>query len=96
MAPARRLILLQPQHREALTPDENFMITPHTACKDLFVATCGSFHGWKFLPVIGKYVVQMLDGKLAPDLREKWAWDRKMPSPDKNHVWPRRDLGEFC
>ncbi len=39
------------------------MITPHPACGDLYMATCGSFHGFKFFPVLGKYVVQMLDGQ---------------------------------
>ncbi|RYO85563.1 hypothetical protein DL766_007542 [Monosporascus sp. MC13-8B] len=75
------------QHRicwEALTPSADFIVSPHPAAGGLYVATCGSFHGWKFLPVIGKYVAQMLEGSLAPELREKWAWDRELPDPSKN------------
>ncbi|EXF81366.1 FAD dependent oxidoreductase [Colletotrichum fioriniae PJ7] len=37
---------------EAVTPDEDFIISPHSASKNLYVATCGSFHGWKFLPIL--------------------------------------------
>ncbi|RYP44780.1 hypothetical protein DL768_008791 [Monosporascus sp. mg162] len=81
------------QHRicwEALTPSADFIVSPHSAAEGLYVATCGSFHGWKFLPVIGKYVVQMLEGSLAPELREKWAWDRELPDPSKNKRGPLR------
>jgi hypothetical protein len=32
------------------------------------------------LPVLGKYVVEMLEGRLDPALQKKWAWDREQPS----------------
>ncbi|RYP91109.1 hypothetical protein DL770_002765 [Monosporascus sp. CRB-9-2] len=86
------------QHRicwEALTPSADFIVSPHSAAEGLYVATCGSFHGWKFLPVIGKYVVQMLEGSLALELREKWAWDRELSDPSKNKVWPRHELRDL-
>ncbi|KAK4182389.1 hypothetical protein QBC35DRAFT_510071 [Podospora australis] len=63
--------------REATTPDEHFIISPRSACNNLFIATCGSFHGFKFLPVIGKYVVQMLNGQLDVEWRKRWAWNRE-------------------
>ena len=63
-----------------MTPSEDFIISPHTACEGLFVATCGSFHGFKFLPVLGKYVVEMLSGALDPELQKRWAWDRELPA----------------
>ena len=56
------------------------------------MVTCGSFHGWKFLPVLGKYVVLMLEGNLDPSLAEKWAWDRELPPTDKHSTWPRVEL----
>ncbi len=73
------------------------MITPHSGCENLYVATCGSFHGFKFFPVLGKYVVQMLDGVLDAELRAKWAWNRKLPSEDEDSTgkWPTRELDEF-
>lgn len=46
------------------------------------MATGGSFHGWKFLPVIGDYIVQMLRGTLEQDLCDKWAWDKKTVNVD--------------
>jgi len=58
------------------------------------VATCGSFHGWKFFPIIGKYVVEMLDGDLDLALREKWAWDRALPE-QKPLQWPRKELRDL-
>ncbi|KAK1995359.1 FAD dependent oxidoreductase [Colletotrichum falcatum] len=79
---------------EAVTPDEDFIISPHSASENLYIATCGSFHGWKFLPILGKYVVQMLDGSLEETLAKKWSWDRAMPPPT-HRTWPRKELGDF-
>jgi len=62
---------------DASTPTHDFLITPHPHCENLFVATGGSFHGWKFLPVIGDYVVEMMQGTLAPEYADRWAWDKK-------------------
>lgn len=79
---------------DCVTPDEHFIISPHPASTGLCIATCGSFHGWKFLPVIGRYVVQMLDGTLDSDLRKRWAWERPVPdNPGKE--WPQHDLREL-
>ncbi|KAK3390090.1 FAD dependent oxidoreductase [Podospora didyma] len=65
---------------DATTPTHDFLITPHPHCANLCVASGGSFHGWKFLPVIGKYIVRMMDGRadgsFKGDLAERWAWDR--------------------
>jgi len=86
-------------HREGLTPDGDFIISPHPACRDLFIATCGSFHGFKFFPVLGKYVVEMLDGLLDPTMRQRWAWDRdasSVPGTTDNCGVPFRDLHEFA
>ncbi|GJC90757.1 L-pipecolate oxidase [Colletotrichum liriopes] len=79
---------------EAVTPDEDFIISPHSASKNLYVATCGSFHGWKFLPILGKYVVQMLEGSLEETLAKKWSWDRVFPPPT-HRAWPRRELSDL-
>ncbi len=56
------------------------------------MATCGNFHGWKFFPVIGKYVVDMLEGKLSPDLVEKWSWDRERSDPELFADWPKWEM----
>lgn len=56
------------------------------------MATCGNFHGWKFFPVLGKYITEMLEGTLDPELAEKWAWDRERPDPSNNPDWPRHEM----
>ncbi|PPJ59837.1 hypothetical protein CBER1_04952 [Cercospora berteroae] len=76
---------------DAFTTSADFIISPHSGAKGLYVATCGNFHGWKFFPVLGKYIVQMLEGQLEPELKEKWAWDRERPDPSLNPDWPRAE-----
>ncbi|KAL2845269.1 FAD dependent oxidoreductase [Aspergillus pseudoustus] len=55
-------------------PDYHFLITPHPTHKNLKIAIGGSAHGFKFLPVLGKYIVQMMEGRLDPEVAEKWKW----------------------
>ncbi|TKX20629.1 L-pipecolate oxidase-like protein 3 [Elsinoe australis] len=76
---------------DAFTTSADFIISPHSGAKGLYVATCGNFHGWKFFPVLGKYITQMLEGELAPELADKWAWDRERPDPVDNPDWPRAE-----
>ncbi|KYK55138.1 sarcosine oxidase [Drechmeria coniospora] len=62
---------------DASTPTHDFLITPHPHSQGLYVATGGSFHGWKFLPVIGDYIVDMMQGRLDSAYTQRWAWDKK-------------------
>lgn len=70
---------------------------PYPDTRNLFVATVGSNHGFKFLPIIGKYVADMLEGNLGKDLRELWAWKNgQVPEGTQDpHPWPRRDLSDL-
>lgn len=95
-------------YRDAFTTSADFIISPHTRgilpppssqkqepqkqAKGLYIATCGNFHGWKFFPVLGKYIVQMLEGELEEELVQKWAWDRERPDASKNPDWPRAEM----
>lgn len=81
--------------RDAFTTSSDFIISPHSAAKGLYIATCGNFHGWKFFPVIGKYVMQMLEGSLSPELAEKWAWDRERPDPKFFADYPRYEMKDL-
>lgn len=63
--------------RDATTPTHDFLIAPHPHSEGLFLATGGSFHGWKFLPVIGDYIVAMMEGTLEAEYAARWAWDKK-------------------
>ncbi|KAI0144897.1 FAD dependent oxidoreductase [Pestalotiopsis sp. NC0098] len=80
---------------DAFTTSADFIISPHAGAKGLYVATCGNFHGYKFFPVLGKYVVQMIEGALAPELVQKWAWDRERPDPCLNPDWPRSEMKDL-
>lgn len=64
-------------YRDASTPTHDFLITPHPHSQGLYVATGGSFHGWKFLPVIGDYIADMMQGSLEAEFADRWAWDKK-------------------
>lgn len=54
------------------TPAQDFVISAIPELEHLFVAAGGSFHGWKFLPNIGGYVVKMIEGTLPPPWTELW------------------------
>ena len=82
--------------RDAFTTSGDFIISPHAAAKGLYVATCGNFHGWKFFPVLGKYVVKMLEDELAPELVTKWAWDRERPDASLFADFPRHEMSDLA
>ncbi|CAK7232851.1 hypothetical protein SCUCBS95973_008397 [Sporothrix curviconia] len=78
---------------DAIAKDLNFRICPFPEARNLYVATMGSNHGFKFLPVIGKYVVDMIEGSLDADLLDLWRWKNgKMPEFKDPHPFPVRDL----
>ncbi|PTU21652.1 hypothetical protein P175DRAFT_0500535 [Aspergillus ochraceoroseus IBT 24754] len=56
------------------TPKGDFLITYHPAHPGLFLATGGSGHAYKFFPVLGDKIVDALEGNLASELAELWAW----------------------
>ncbi|KAF2418496.1 DAO-domain-containing protein [Tothia fuscella] len=64
------------------TPDGHFLISYHPAYnKSLFIATGGSGHGFKFLPVIGEKIVDCLVGKCPVDFADKWSWGEPVEGP---------------
>ena len=82
--------------RDAITPSQDWIISPHSACQNLYIATAGSFHGWKFLPVIGAYVSRMLQGKLTEEQARRWSWDRKQRDGGAHEtLMPKRDLKDI-
>ncbi|KAF9889820.1 hypothetical protein FE257_006910 [Aspergillus nanangensis] len=56
------------------TPTGDFIFDYHPEHKNLFIATGGSGHAFKFLPVLGKYIVGSLERKLSSDLLTKWKF----------------------
>jgi len=45
----------------------------------LFVATGGSGHGFKFLPVIGDQIVKCILGRCPEEFKTKWCWRDAVP-----------------
>lgn len=82
-------------HRDAVTPDNNWHISAHPRCQSLYLATAGSFHGWKFLPIIGEFVVQMLKSELPKEMKERWDWDRSFEGIPNNALLPQRELKDI-
>ncbi|KAI8674455.1 FAD dependent oxidoreductase [Fusarium keratoplasticum] len=54
------------------TPDGDFVVDHHSDTEGLFFATGGSGHAFKFLPVLGRNVADVFEGKVSEELREKW------------------------
>jgi sarcosine oxidase/L-pipecolate oxidase len=71
------------------------VICEHPHSKGLYIIAGGSFHSWKFLPTIGKYVVQMIDGTLDPELAHRWAWDRDNDKSELDFMWPEREMKDI-
>lgn len=67
------------------TRDGDFLISYHPTYAGLFVATGGSGHGFKFLPVIGDCIVECVLGRTPDDFVGKWDWPKeRLPE----ELWP--------
>ena len=44
------------------------------------------------MPIIGKYVVDLLDGKLDSSLAKRWAWDRPAEGAAHGDLLPQIEL----
>ncbi|EFQ33567.1 FAD dependent oxidoreductase [Colletotrichum graminicola] len=56
------------------TQSGDFLVCHHPEAKNLFVATGGSGHGFKFLPVLGREIVNVLERRGDEVFTEKWRW----------------------
>jgi sarcosine oxidase/L-pipecolate oxidase len=56
------------------TPDGDFLVCYHPGHKGLFFATGGSGHAFKFLPVLGEEIVDVMECRPDAAFAEKWAW----------------------
>lgn len=82
---------------DADTADRHFLVTPHPVHKGLFIATGGSAHGFKFLPVVGKYIADHLEGKLDRKIVDNWRWRAGEEVNTKNlaHLDPELELSDL-
>ncbi|ETS78233.1 hypothetical protein PFICI_10295 [Pestalotiopsis fici W106-1] len=56
------------------TATGDFLITYHPHWDGLFVATGGSGHGFKFLPVLGDKIADTIERNYPLDFKDKWSW----------------------
>lgn len=68
------------------TPDGDFIIDYHPDFKGLFVATGGSGHGFKFLPVIGDKITDCVLGRRPDAFKGKWDFTKHS---EKALAWHR-------
>ncbi|KAK4986296.1 hypothetical protein LTR50_005409 [Elasticomyces elasticus] len=66
------------------TPKGDWIIDHHPRYAGLFVATGGSGHAYKFLPVIGDKIVECVLGVETEGYRELWRWPERQAEDD---VW---------
>ncbi|PCH43935.1 FAD dependent oxidoreductase [Wolfiporia cocos MD-104 SS10] len=59
------------------SPDEDWIIGSHPSDENVMLATAGSGHAFKFLPVIGRLVTDAIQGKMDPALEAKFAVNRQ-------------------
>ncbi|EAW13713.1 NAD(P)/FAD-dependent oxidoreductase [Aspergillus clavatus NRRL 1] len=69
------------------TPAGDFICDYHPDHKNLFIATGGSGHAFKFLPVLGKYIVGSLERKLPDELLEKWKFPTQFREKFQNDAF---------
>ncbi|KAI0129496.1 putative fructosyl amino acid protein [Xylariales sp. AK1849] len=56
------------------TATGDFLITYHPHWDGLFIATGGSGHGFKFLPVLGDKIADVVMKKCPVEFQDKWEW----------------------
>lgn len=67
------------------TPKGDWLISYHPTYRNLFVATGGSGHAYKFLPVVGDEIVECVLGRTPEAFRGKWEWPATRAVDE--HVW---------
>ncbi|KAF9526632.1 FAD dependent oxidoreductase [Crepidotus variabilis] len=80
------------------TADEDWLIGRRPSDPSVVFATGGSGHAYKFLPVIGRLVADLIEGKFGAELEAKFAIDRPI---DKGIYFragqaQRLDVNELC
>lgn len=84
---------------DAVSPDQNQLFAQHPdpRLSNLYFATAGSFHSWKFLPTIGTYIVNVLNGKSNGEEKDKaWQWKREWADRGAHEkVMPKGELRDF-
>ncbi|EIN06698.1 FAD dependent oxidoreductase [Punctularia strigosozonata HHB-11173 SS5] len=74
------------------SPDSDWVIGPHPSDAGILLATSGSGHAYKFLPVIGRLVADAVQGVMDPALVKRFAVDRDILKEDRTRL-PSNERG---
>lgn len=66
------------------TPNRDFLISSHPEYPSLTLGVGGSGHGYKHIPIIGRYIVDCVEDKLDPRMKHVWRW---RPETAVNRNW---------
>ncbi|KAI1396452.1 fructosyl amino acid oxidase [Hypoxylon fuscum] len=77
------------------TADAALLICEHPKWKNFVLATGDSGHTFKLLPIIGKHVVELLEGNLAEDLTHAWRWRPGGDALRSRRGAPAQDLADM-
>jgi glycine/D-amino acid oxidase-like deaminating enzyme len=72
------------------TPDGHFLIDRHPQRADVFVAAGGSGHAFKFAPVLGELIADVVEGR-APEGAGRFAWRERRGAATGVHGLPAAD-----
>ncbi|KAF5380555.1 hypothetical protein D9615_004704 [Tricholomella constricta] len=81
------------------SPDGNWIIGRAPGNPSLVLATAGSGHAYKFLPVIGRLVADVIQGTLNPSLAAKFAIERQYTANDDSRPGmsvTELDVSQLC
>ncbi|EXJ83062.1 hypothetical protein A1O1_06680, partial [Capronia coronata CBS 617.96] len=56
------------------TPQGDFVVDTHPSIDGLFIATGGSGHAFKFLPILGRYIADCFEGTATEEVSTKWKF----------------------
>ncbi len=64
-----------------MTPGQHPLVDQVPNTRGLYVAAAGSYHSFKFLPIVGNMVVRRICGYNGSDtlrgrILKKWTWER--------------------
>lgn len=85
---------------DAYTPTQDWLLCkhPHSSLSNLYFAVGGSFHSYKFLPIAGKYMANVLmDKGNGPEKDDAWQWKTATPGRRGAHekTKPKRELRDL-
>lgn len=80
------------------SPDGDWVISKYPSMDNLVLATAGSGHAYKFLPVIGRLVADLIEDNLEPQLVQKFAVNRVCAHVDgsRSGAPTELDLSQLC